>query len=244
MANRLSRMTTDHDEIRRWAEERGAKPTEVARTERHGETGMIRLDFPGYSGAGSLKPISWDEWFEKFDESGLALVYQDRTAGGQRSNFNKLIGRETAEARAQGENKASRRSLRARGGGARRARSSTRGGTRSRRGESRRGRRTSRGASTRSSTRTRRTGARTGRQGGRTTTSRRTSARRQAPSAIAARLTGRARMPMGEGSRRGGSRRSSSRRGRGSSRSSTSRKGTRRTTRRSSSRSGSRGRRR
>ncbi len=70
---------------------------------------MIRLDFPGYSGAQSLEPISWDEWFQKFDESNLALLYQDTTARGQRSNFNKLVGRETAEQRARGNTKASRR---------------------------------------------------------------------------------------------------------------------------------------
>ena len=52
---------------------------------------MIRLDFPGYSGADSLEEISWDEWFEKFDENGLALIYQEKTAEGQTSNFNKLV---------------------------------------------------------------------------------------------------------------------------------------------------------
>jgi hypothetical protein len=75
---------------------------------------MIRLDFPGYTGADSLEHISWDEWFEKFDESGLALLHQDTTARGQKSNFNKLIARETANARSRGNNKASRRSLRGR----------------------------------------------------------------------------------------------------------------------------------
>src|SRR5689334_12658085 len=107
-----TRTTTDHDEIRRWAEERGGKPAEVASTARGGDPGIIRIDFPGYSGEGSLQPISWDDWFRKFDESGLALVYSERTAGGQRSNFNKLVGRETAEARARGDTKASRRSTR------------------------------------------------------------------------------------------------------------------------------------
>ena len=55
---------------------------------------MIRLDFPGYSGEDKLQPISWDEWFEKFDERKLALIYQDETAGGQKSNFNKLVSRD------------------------------------------------------------------------------------------------------------------------------------------------------
>jgi hypothetical protein len=94
MAN-LSKTTRDHDEIRRWAEERGGKPAHVKRTGSAEDTGMLRIDFPGYSGEGSLEPISWEDFFEKFDESGLALVYQEETAGGQKSNFNKLVSAET-----------------------------------------------------------------------------------------------------------------------------------------------------
>jgi hypothetical protein len=87
---------TDHEEIRRWAEERGAKPTCVRGTGGGEDVGMIRLDFPGFTGPDKLQEISWDEWFEKFDESGLALLVQNQTARGQRSNFNKLVNRETA----------------------------------------------------------------------------------------------------------------------------------------------------
>ncbi|HWR14259.1 MAG TPA: hypothetical protein VN577_05500 [Terriglobales bacterium] len=60
---------------------------------------MIRLDFPGYSGAKSLQPVEWDDWFQSFDDNNLALVVQDSTSRGQTSNFNKLIGRETAGSR-------------------------------------------------------------------------------------------------------------------------------------------------
>src|SRR3954468_22320769 len=86
-----ARPLTDHEQIRQWAEDRGAKPTCVRGTGGGGDTGMIRLDFPGYSGAESLQPIDWDEWFRQFDESNLALLVQETTAGGQRSNFNKLV---------------------------------------------------------------------------------------------------------------------------------------------------------
>jgi ferritin-like metal-binding protein YciE len=89
-----SNVTTDHDQIRRWAEERKATPACVRGTGKRGDSGIIRLDFPGYSGGESLQKISWDDWFEKFDDQGLALLYQDRTAGGQKSNFNKLVARE------------------------------------------------------------------------------------------------------------------------------------------------------
>jgi hypothetical protein len=84
---------TDHDEIRRWADARGARPACVKGTGGNGDPGMIRLDFPGYTGGDSLQPISWDEWFEAFDENGLALLVQEETADGERSNFNKLVSR-------------------------------------------------------------------------------------------------------------------------------------------------------
>jgi hypothetical protein len=91
-----SRFLTNHDEIRLWAEERNAQPACVRGTGGGEDIGMIRLDFPGYSGAQSLDAIDWDEWFGKFDESGLALLIQEETARGPKSNFNKLVSRETA----------------------------------------------------------------------------------------------------------------------------------------------------
>ncbi len=93
----ISHTTKDHDEIQKWAEERGGKPSHVKSTGSAEDIGILRLDFPGYSGADSLEPISWEQWFEKFDERNLALLYQEETAGGQKSNFNKIVSAETAE---------------------------------------------------------------------------------------------------------------------------------------------------
>ena len=105
-----SKITTDHDEIRKWAEARGGRPATVRSTHSKDNSGIIRLEFPGAPNANddALEEISWDEFFEKFDEADLALVYQEKTAGGERSNFNKLVGRETAEAREHDDNRASR----------------------------------------------------------------------------------------------------------------------------------------
>lgn len=88
--------TTDHDTIRDWAEARGARPACVRGTGSSGDPGIIRLDFPGYSGEDSLEEISWDDWFDKFEEQGLALIYQEQTQGGEESNFNKLVSRDNA----------------------------------------------------------------------------------------------------------------------------------------------------
>ena len=89
----LSRTTRDHDEIRKWAEARGAVPAEVKGTERGGEAGIIRFEFPNAPrrNDSKLEEISWEEFFAKFDQNNLELVYQEKTAEGERSNFNKLV---------------------------------------------------------------------------------------------------------------------------------------------------------
>lgn len=89
--------TTDHDTIRRWAEERSGQPARVRGTGDEDDPGLIRIDFPGYSGEGKLEPITWDEWFRKFEERELALVFQETTAEGETSNFNKLVSRDSVE---------------------------------------------------------------------------------------------------------------------------------------------------
>ncbi len=107
-----SSTTKDHDEIRNWAEERGGKPAHVSSTGSKGDIGILRIEFPGATASkdANLEEISWDQFFEKFDERGLALLYQEETAGGERSNFNKLVSSETAdEAEASGHSAASSR---------------------------------------------------------------------------------------------------------------------------------------
>ena len=40
-----------------------------------------------------LEEISWDEWFEKFDDNDLAFPYQQEKASGEDSTFFKLVSR-------------------------------------------------------------------------------------------------------------------------------------------------------
>jgi hypothetical protein len=128
MASRnSSRVLTDHDEIRRWAEERDARPSAVQRTHTDDSVGIIRLDFPGYSGENSLEEIEWDEWFDKFDDNNLALIVQDQTAGGERSNFNKIVSRDSVESAGKSRSRAKKTSARA----STSKKSSARAGTRS-----------------------------------------------------------------------------------------------------------------
>ena len=95
MASKSS-TTTDHDEIRRWVEEHGGKPASVRGTENGDGAGVLRIDFPGGAGQDQLEHISWDEWFEKFDQNDLAFLYQEEKASGEDSTFFKLVSRENA----------------------------------------------------------------------------------------------------------------------------------------------------
>jgi len=89
-----SKTTTSHEEIRKWVEERGGKPATVRGTGDDGEAGILRIDFPGYSGGDSLEEITWEEFFQKFDESNLQFLYQDKTADGKQSRFSKFVAKE------------------------------------------------------------------------------------------------------------------------------------------------------
>lgn len=92
-----SKATIDHDEIREWVEAHGGKPSAVSRTHKDGDVGLLRIDFPGGTGEGTLEEITWDEFFEKFEESNLAFLYQEKTADGKDSRFNKLVSRDSVE---------------------------------------------------------------------------------------------------------------------------------------------------
>jgi len=96
-----SKATIDHDEIRKWAEARGGHPATVKATETDGEPGLLRIDFPGYRGVHTLEEITWDEFFEKFDEKNLAFLYQEKTAAGKPSRFCKLVSRDSVKTRSR-----------------------------------------------------------------------------------------------------------------------------------------------
>ncbi|HET7369567.1 MAG TPA: hypothetical protein VFK45_01865 [Gammaproteobacteria bacterium] len=89
-----SHTTTDHNTIRRWAEARDGLPATVRGTEAGGEhAGILRIEFPGVGNDEKLEQIGWDEFFDKFEESDLAFLYQDETKGGDTSRFFKFVSR-------------------------------------------------------------------------------------------------------------------------------------------------------
>jgi hypothetical protein len=83
---------TDHQQIKRWAEDRGGRPAKVRSTaDKSGEGGVLRFDFAEKDA--SLEEISWDEFFEIFEENGLALLEQEETRNGGVSRFSKFVNR-------------------------------------------------------------------------------------------------------------------------------------------------------
>jgi catechol 2,3-dioxygenase-like lactoylglutathione lyase family enzyme len=89
MSEHEAKTTRDHDTIRRWVEERGGRPATVRGTARGAEPGLLRIDFQEPDE--NLEPLEWDEFFEKFDEAGLTFLYQEETADGGLSRFNKFV---------------------------------------------------------------------------------------------------------------------------------------------------------
>lgn len=92
-----AKVTTDHAEIKRWVDKRGGKPARVKGTENTKGSGVLRIDYPGYSGEVTLETISWEEFFDGFEENNLAFLYQEEMKDGSESRFSKLIDRDSAK---------------------------------------------------------------------------------------------------------------------------------------------------
>lgn len=82
-----AKRTRGNEAIRRWAEERGGRPTMVEGTQ------ILRIDFDDPDGKQDtkLRPVSWDEFFRVFDERGLEFLYTETTHDGKPSRFNKFV---------------------------------------------------------------------------------------------------------------------------------------------------------
>jgi hypothetical protein len=96
-----AKITTDHNEIRQWVEERNGQPARVKGTESKNSAGLLRIDYPGFSGEDTLEEITWEEFFDAFEKNGLAFLYQEETKDGKESRFSKLVDRDTVKERAK-----------------------------------------------------------------------------------------------------------------------------------------------
>ena len=70
--------TSNHDEIRRWANARHARPIEVVEHRPDGDPTLMRFVFgPKPLASPEFKLLEWDEFFARLDLLGLAVVYED-----------------------------------------------------------------------------------------------------------------------------------------------------------------------
>ena len=95
MASAL-RTTTDHDAIRRWAEERGGVPAAVKNTLAGDRAGVLTIDFPG-SRDKDVDEMTWEAFFRIFDRENLALSYQETAPDGSPSITYDIVARESGE---------------------------------------------------------------------------------------------------------------------------------------------------
>ena len=104
-ASAESLVTTDHEEIQRWVEERGGHPARVKGTAGKRGTGLLRIDYPGFSGEDTLETITWEEFFTAFEDNNLAFLYQEEKKDGSESRFSKLIDRDSVEKKSRAAGK-------------------------------------------------------------------------------------------------------------------------------------------
>lgn len=79
--------TTNHDEIRIWADAHKAVPTEVLPEHLNHLPSVLRLMFPQMAAERKdVRVITWEEFFLKFDLLGLTFVYEQDPGG-----YNELL---------------------------------------------------------------------------------------------------------------------------------------------------------
>lgn len=93
MSSHELKITDDHNTIKKWVEERNAGPALIEGVVDKGKGGgMLRIDFRDNS-EGQLTEISWEQFFEIFDESKLEFQYQEKSEDGGKGKFCKFINK-------------------------------------------------------------------------------------------------------------------------------------------------------
>jgi len=87
-----TRITVDHEIIRRWVEKRGGKPGLVLNQVPSENEGVLRILFPETEGD-AFVAVSWNEFFTRFDQSHLGFEYEEENEDGGQSHFFKFINR-------------------------------------------------------------------------------------------------------------------------------------------------------
>lgn len=105
----MQRLTSDHEEIKNWAEGRGGSPAildhPIARADKIG----IRIDFPGESHEvlmSEKRPATWDEFFKVFEDQQLLFSYDDQAGGGDPSDWYRFERRDMPPEEGDGDSSA------------------------------------------------------------------------------------------------------------------------------------------
>ena len=73
--------TRDHDEIRRWAETHDGVPAEVIPFKFDGQPSILHFLFgKAKAGTPELRPITWEDFFARFDLLNLSLCFDEEFA--------------------------------------------------------------------------------------------------------------------------------------------------------------------
>jgi hypothetical protein len=87
--------TTDHLEIREWVEDHGGEPAIIDKGGMNG-SGILYVDFHSGLRNNALKDVTWDEFFDAFEENHLAFIYRE-TKSNKDSSFFKFVARDMEE---------------------------------------------------------------------------------------------------------------------------------------------------
>jgi hypothetical protein len=91
MSKRIT--TYDHQEIRKWAEERKGSPALVYKSKPEGTVSSLAINFEGKNiHDETLEEIDWEKFFELFEKRLLALQYEE-SEGGEKGLEYKFVGR-------------------------------------------------------------------------------------------------------------------------------------------------------
>lgn len=85
--------TTNHDQIRRWVEDRGGSPSRTLGSEYGLDKGGLYIRFADEEPDVETKSIDWTEFFKLFDGFELAFLFRNRTPSGSQSRFYEFIDR-------------------------------------------------------------------------------------------------------------------------------------------------------
>lgn len=96
----MQKATINHQEIREWVGLNHGRPYLIDHPEAKADRKGLRINFPGTMDEALLgeeqlgKEISWDEFFELFDEQQLKFIYEEPVAGSDPTRWYRFENRD------------------------------------------------------------------------------------------------------------------------------------------------------